>query len=279
MVEGAGSLLRPVPLPKPDFHSTCLVTGASSGIGADVARSLARRGHGVTLVARRAERLEELGAELRDQQGVRVEVVEADLGESRSRERMLARLSELQLNVEVLVNNAGFGSGGLFYELDAEREAEMVRLNVEAVVSLCGRYLPEMVRRGRGAVLNVASTAAFQPLPRQATYGATKAFVLSFTDALHAELAGSGVTATALCPGPVRTEFADTAGIGEEAEGLPDVFWAESADVAEQGVRGLERNRRVVVPGMLNRAGALGGQHVPRSLLLKLAGRLSPVGR
>ena len=265
MVEGAGSLLRPVPLPQPDFHSTCLVTGASSGIGSDVARSLARRGHGVTLAARRAERLEELAAELRDQHGVRVEVVEADLGEKASRERMLARLSELQLNVDVLVNNAGFGSGGLFYELDAEREAEMVRLNVEAVVSLCGRYVPEMVRRGRGAVLNVASTAAFQPLPRQATYGATKAFVLSFTDALHAELAGSGVTATA--------------GIGEEAEGLPDVFWAESSDVAEQGVRGLERDRRVVVPGMLNRAGALGGQHVPRSLLLKLAGRLSPVGR
>lgn len=279
MVEGAGSLLRPVPLPQPDFHSTCLVTGASSGIGSDVARSLARRGHGVTLAARRAERLEELAAELRDQHGVRVEVVEADLGEKASRERMLARLSELQLTVEVLVNNAGFGSGGLFYELDAEREAEMVRLNVEAVVSLCGRYVPEMVRRGRGAVLNMASTAAFQPLPRQATYGATKAFVLSFTDALHAELAGSGVTATALCPGPVRTEFADTAGIGEEAEGLPDVFWAESSDVAEQGVRGLGRDRRVVVPGMLNRAGALGGQHVPRSLLLKLAGRLSPVGR
>jgi short-subunit dehydrogenase len=266
-------------LPEPNFHSTCLVTGASSGIGADVARSLARRGHGATLVARRAERLEELATELRQEHGVRVEVLEGDLADERSRARMLGQLAELALNVEVLVNNAGFGSGGAFYELDAEREVEMVRLNVEAVIALCGRFVPEMVRRGRGAVLNVASTAAFQPLPRQATYGATKAFVLSFTDALHAELAGTGVTATALCPGPVRTEFADTAGIGEEAEGLPDVFWADSPDVAEQGVRGLERDRRVVVPGLLNRAGALGGQHVPRSLLLRLAGRLSPVGR
>jgi uncharacterized protein len=279
MVEGRGSLLRLVALPQPDFHSTCLVTGASSGIGADVARSLARRGHGSTLVARRAERLEELATELRDEHGVRVEVVEADLGDAAGRDGMFARLAELQLRVEVLVNNAGFGSGGLFVELDAERETEMVRLNVEAVIALCGRYVPDMVRRGRGAVLNVASTAAFQPLPRQATYGATKAFVLSFTDALHAELDRTGVTATALCPGPVRTEFADSAGIGEEAEGLPGVFWAESPEVAEQGVRGLEHDRRVVVPGLLNRAGALGGQHVPRSLLLRLAGRLSPVGR
>jgi uncharacterized protein len=279
MVEVPGSLLRLVALPQPDFHSTCLVTGASSGIGADIARSLARRGHGVTLVARRADRLEELAAELREEHGVRVEVIEADLADDAGRDRMTRQLAELTLNVEVLVNNAGFGSGGLFVELDAEREREMVRLNVETVVALCGKYVPEMVRRGRGGVLNVASTAAFQPLPRQATYGATKAFVLSFTDALHAELAGTGVTATALCPGPVRTEFADTAGIGEEAEGLPDVFWADSPEVAEQGVRGLEKDRRVVVPGLLNRAGALGGQHVPRSLLLRVAGRLSPVGR
>ena len=270
---------RSMALPQPDLHSTCLVTGASSGIGAEAARSLARRGHGVTLVARRADRLEALAAELRSAHGVRVEVLECDLADDAARDRMLDALGELAVNVEVLVNNAGFGTGGLFHELDAEREAEMVRLNVEAVVSLCGRYVPEMVRRGRGAVLNVASTAAFQPLPRQATYGATKAFVLSFTDALHAELAGTGVTATALCPGPVRTEFADTAGIGEEAEGLPDVFWAEAADVAEQGVRGLEKSRRVVVPGLLNRGGALAGQHAPRGVLLKLAGRISPVGR
>jgi uncharacterized protein len=267
-------------LPPPDFHSTCLVTGASSGIGADAARSLARRGQGLTLVARRAERLDDLAGELRSEHGVRVEVLECDLGDARSRERMLDQLTELAVNVEVLVNNAGFGSGGRFHELDAEREVEMVRLNVEAVVALCGRFVPEMVRRGRGGVLNVASMAAFQPLPRQATYSATKAFVLSFTDALSADLAGTGVTATALCPGPVRTEFADSAGISAEAEGLPEMVWAESADVAEQGVRGLERGKRVVVPGgLLNRATALGGQHVPRSVLLRVAGRFNPLDR
>jgi uncharacterized protein len=268
-------------LPPPDFHSTCLVTGASSGIGADVAKSLARRGQGVTLVARRTDLLEELADELRGEHGVRVEVLECDLGDAASRERMLTRLTELAVNVEVLVNNAGFGSGGRFQELDAEREVEMVRLNVEAVVALCARFVPEMVRRGRGGVLNLASMAAFQPLPRQATYAATKAFVLSFTDALHADLAGTGVTATALCPGPVRTEFADSAGISEEAESVPELMWAESPEVAEEGVRGLERGKRVVVPGgLLNRATTLGGQHAPRSLLLRLAGsRFNPLGR
>jgi uncharacterized protein len=179
--------------------------------------------------------------------------------------------------VEVLVNNAGFGSGGRFQELDAGREIEMVRLNVEAVVALCGEFVPGMVSRGRGAVLNVASTAAFQPLPRQATYGATKAFVLAFTEALHADLEGTGATATALCPGPVRTEFPEVAGIGEAAKGLPAVFWMDSPAVAEAGVRGLEHDRRVVVPGALNRAGALGGQHAPRGLLLRIGNRVSPV--
>src|SRR5215210_5418643 len=241
-------------LPPPDFHSTCLVTGASSGIGADVARSLARRGQGVTLVARRTDALEELAGELRGEHGVRVEVLECDLGDAGSRERMLGRLTELAMNVEVLVNNAGFGSGGRFHELDGEREVEMVALNVEAVVALCARFVPEMVRRGRGGVLNVASMAAFQPLPRQATYAATKAFVLSFTDALHADLAGTGVTATALCPGPVRTGFVESSGLDESAETVPSWMWTDAADVAEQGVKGMEKGRRVVVPGHINAA-------------------------
>jgi uncharacterized protein len=264
-----------LPPPRPD--STSLVTGASAGIGADVARSLARRGHGVTLVARRAERLSKLAEELRAEHSVRAETLECDLADAGSRDKMLARLADLGLTVEVLVNNAGFGTGGRFQELDPGREVEMVRLNVEAVVALCGRFLPGMVARGRGAVLNVASTAAFQPLPRQATYGATKAFVLSFTEAVHADLEGTGVTATALCPGPVRTEFSEVAGIDEAAQGLPSLFWMDSPEVAEAGVRGLERDRRVVVPGALNRVGALGGQHAPRGLLLRLGNRVTPV--
>ncbi len=266
-------------LPSPAPESTCLVTGASSGIGADVARSLARRGHGATLVARRTERLEELADELRSRHGVRAEIRACDLADSAARERLVRHLDELGLTVEVLVNNAGFGSGGLFQRLDQERELEMVRLNVETVVALCGRFVPRMVERGRGAVLNVASTAAFQPLPRQATYSASKAFVLAFTDALHADLHDTGVTATSLCPGPVKTEFAATAGIDEAASGLPEMFWTESDHVAEQAVRGLEQGRRVVVPGKLNRATALGGQHAPRGLLLRVGSRVTPVRR
>jgi uncharacterized protein len=266
-------------LPPPAAGSTCLITGASSGIGYEVARSLARRGHGIMLVARRTERLEELAEELHEAHGVRAETFGCDLADASARGRLLSTVDELGLDVEVLVNNAGFGSGGLFHRLDQERELEMVRLNVEAVAALCGRFVPDMVRRGRGAVLNVASTAAFQPLPRQATYCATKAFVLAYTDALHADLHGTGVTAAALCPGPVKTEFPEVAGIDAAAEGLPDVFWTDPDFVAEQGVRGLERGRRVVVPGTINRATALGGQHAPRGLLLNLGRRVTPVGR
>jgi uncharacterized protein len=266
-------------LPLPTPGSTCLVTGASSGIGADLARSLAARGHGVTLVARRTERLDGLAAELRGRNDVRVETEGCDLGDARDRERLAGALGERGLAVEVLVNNAGFGSGGRFHRLDRVREVELVRVNVEAVVDLCGRYVPEMVERGRGAVLNVASMAAFQPLPRQATYGASKAFVLSFTDALHAELAPAGITATTLCPGPVRTDFAANAGISGQADGLPGFVWADPATVAEAAVEGLAKGRRVVVPGRLQQVTALGGQHVPRSLLLKVAERVYPVGR
>jgi uncharacterized protein len=280
MVEAGRYATRAMALPPPSPGSTCLVTGASSGIGVEIARQLAGRGHGVTLVARRTERLDQLAAELRESEGVRAETLGYDLGDAGQRERMLAELGERGLTVEVLVNNAGFGSGGRFDQLDQEREVEMVRLNVEAVVALCGRFVPPMVARGEGAVLNVASTAAFQPLPRQATYSATKAFVLAFTDAIHADLEGTGVTATALCPGPVKTEFVEAAGISKAAEDVPEMLWAKSPQVAEQGVLGLEREKRVVVPGgLLNRATALGGQHVPRSLLLRAAGRFNPLGR
>jgi len=268
-----------MPLPPPSDDSTCLVTGASSGIGADIARSLASRGLGSVLVARRTERLQELAEELRTQHGVRAETIACDLSDSGARDRLIGQVGELGLAVEVLINNAGFGTGGLFQRLDQDRELEMVRLNVETVVALCGEYVPLMAERGRGAVLNVASTAAFQPLPRQATYSATKAFVLAFTDALHADLNGTGVTATSLCPGPVKTEFAETAGIDEAASGLPEVFWTESDYVAEQAVRALERGRRVVVPGKLNQAGAFGGQHAPRGLFLRFGSRVTPVGR
>lgn len=266
-------------LPPPDPASTCLVTGASSGIGADLARELAERGLGVTLVARREERLRELAAELSEAHGVRVESLACDLADGAARDRMVAAVGERGLTVEVLVNNAGFGGTGRFQERDPAAEVGMVRTNVEAVVELCAAYVPGMVERGRGAILNVASTAAFQPGPRNATYSATKAFVLSFTEALRDDLTGTGVTATALCPGPVRTEFMEAAGMGDIEERTPRLLWMSSRDVARAGVRALEKGRRVVVPGPLNQLGAIAGQHAPRSLLLPFIRRASPLGK
>jgi uncharacterized protein len=266
-----------VTLPPPGPDVTCLITGASSGIGAELARGLAGRGLGVTLVARREERLRELAEEIEDDHGVRAEVVTADVSDAGSRERLADEVAGRGLTVEVLVNNAGFGSGGRFTELDAGKEAAMVRTNVEAVVALTGRYLPRMAERGRGAVLNLASLIAFQPVPFQATYGASKAFVLSFTDALHEEMRGTGVTLTAVCPGPVRTEFGDAGGFGGADDRIPGPLWLEAGKVARDALAALERGDRVVVPGTGNQIAALWGQHLPRSVLLPLVRRLWPV--
>jgi uncharacterized protein len=265
-------------LPPPSDSSTCLVTGASSGIGAEIARQLAARGRGVTLTARRRERLKELADELHERHGVRAETVTCDLSSPAARKRTVKTVADRGLDVEVLVNNAGFGSAGRFQELDPEAELRMVRTNVEAVADLCTQYVPQMVARRRGAVLNVASVAAYQPVPRQATYAATKAFVLSFTEGLHMDLKGTGVTATALCPGPTRTEFGETADIPEELFNIPGlVYSAEQMAVA--GVEGMERGRRAVIPGATNLVGAIGGRLMPRSLVLPLIDRFYPVGK
>lgn len=261
-------------LPPPSQGSTALVTGASSGIGTAIAREFAARGHGLTLVARREDRLRRLAAELSGSRGVRVETIAADLGEATERDRLAERLAGLGLMVEILVNCAGFGNSGDVAATERARIIEMVRLNCEAPLDLQARFARGMVERGRGAVINVASTAAFQPMPGTATYAATKAFVLSLTEASHAELEGAGVTATALCPGPVRTEFADTAGVGPAEERLPGVFWTGVEEVARAAVEGAERGKRVVVPGLLNRAGAFGGQHSPRVLALPIVKRV-----
>jgi uncharacterized protein len=261
-------------LPAPSEASTALVTGASSGIGAAIADSLARRGHSLTLVARREDRLRELAAELQQRHGVRAcGVVACDLADPDERDRLAGKVDELGLDVEVLVNNAGFGYAGNFVDADREHQVEMMRVNCETVVDLCGRYLPAMVERGRGAAINVASTAAFQPLPGSTTYSAGKAFVLNFTEALHQELKGTGVTVTAVCPGPVRTEFVDAAGI-KRADSTPDFVWMSAEDVAEEAVKAAEAGKRAVVPGRLNYAGSVLGRHSPRKFVLPLSRRL-----
>ena len=261
-------------LPPPSESATALVTGASSGIGVEIARELARRGHGLTLVARREPRLRELATELSGAHGVGVEVIAADLGDDDERDRLETEIQGLGLAVEILVNNAGFGDSARLNQADRARVTSMVRLNCEALLDLQARFTPGMVERRRGAVINVASTAAFQPIPGTAAYGATKAFVLSLSEATHAELGGAGVTVTALCPGPVKTEFADVAGVGEAEESLPGLFWTPVEEVARAAVEGAEKGRRVVVPGLLNRAGAITGRHSPRSIVLPVTKRI-----
>jgi short-subunit dehydrogenase len=268
-------------LPPPASDTTCLVTGASSGIGREIARQLAQRGHGVTLVARREDRLRAVADELAGAHGVRTEVIAADLTDPKARARVLEDVEARGLTVDVLINNAGFSTVGAVHRSDPERELVMVRTDVEAVADLCTRVLPGMVARGRGAVLNVASTAAFQPMPGQAGYSAAKAFVLAYSQAVRAELRGTGVTVTALCPGPVDTEFAEVAGFDhtQVASSVPRFMWVSVEQVAAEGLAGLERGKAVVVPGLANKAGALGGRLTPRSLLLPIIARQHPALR
>ncbi len=265
--------IAPVSLPAPTPTTAALVTGASSGIGAAIARELAERGHGLVLVARRKDRLDALAEALAGEFGVRAEPVGCDLGKAASRQRLPARVASLDLEVSVLVNNAGFATNGPFHQADPARELEQVRVLVEAPVALTSAFLPGMVRRGEGAILNVASTAGMQPLPYSAGYSAAKAYVLTFSEALHQELHGSGVIVTALAPGPVSTDFWEISGwevgSGQSFErAVPRPAWVSAEDAASAGVKGLEAGRRVVVPGLPIRAAMLASQYLPHALKL-----------
>ncbi|HEX8977400.1 MAG TPA: SDR family oxidoreductase [Solirubrobacteraceae bacterium] len=259
-------------LPEPQASGAALVTGASAGIGAAVARELAARGHNLILVARRKDKLDELGAELQATHGIRAESLGCDLTKSAARDRLAGRISSLGLEVEILVNNAGFATGGPFHEADAARELDQIKVLVEAPVVLCSAFLPDMVRRGRGAILNVASTAGMQPLPYSAGYSAAKAYMLTFSEALHQEVRGLGVTVTALAPGPVATEFWEAAGwqAGGQAfeNAVPRPAWVTAEQTARAGVRGLEHGQRVVVPGLPIRTAMLAARYVPHALKL-----------
>jgi short-subunit dehydrogenase len=265
-------------LPTPSSSTAALITGASSGIGADLARELAARGHGVVLVARRADRLEALAAELREARGVRAEALACDLTDPDALAELPARVEALGLEVSILVNNAGYGSAGQFVDLDVQAETDMVRLNCEAVVALSGAYAPKLVaREGGGAILVVASSAGMQPIPGQATYAASKAFALHFAEALHTELSHLGVAVSALCPGPIDTEFAERAGLAEAFDGVPNFARVSSEDCAKAAVDGLARNRRVVVPGLAIKGMTISGRLTPRAILLPLMKRFYPV--
>jgi short-subunit dehydrogenase len=245
-----------------------LVTGASAGLGAEFARQLSTRGMKLVLAARRKDRLEALAAELGNSRAV-----EIDLGQAGSVERLMADIEAAGEHVDLLVNNAGFGLKGRFAQLDAARQREMIDLNIGALTDLCRAVTPGMIERKAGAVLNVASTAAFQPGPGMAVYFATKAYVLSFTEALHEELKRHGIRVSALCPGPTRTEFGAVAGFGD-GKGAFDRYSADAASVVRAGLEGLGRNRAVVVPGLLNKFGASSTRFIPRPVVRKIAGAI-----
>jgi short-subunit dehydrogenase len=244
-----------------------LITGASAGLGVEFARQLSKRGHSLVLVARRKERLEELAKELGNARAAAL-----DLSKPNAAARLVADIEANGESVEVLVNNAGFGLIGRFAELDAKRERQMIDLNVGTLTDLCRAVAPAMIERKSGAILNVASTAAFQPGPKMAVYFATKAFVLSLTEALHEELKGHGIKVSCLCPGPTRTEFGEVAGFG--GNGLFDRVAMNAAEVVETGLEGLEKNKAVVVPGFVNKVTAGSGRFAPRSVVRKIAGAI-----
>jgi short-subunit dehydrogenase len=244
-----------------------LITGASAGLGVEFARQLSRRGHRLVLVARRRGRLEALAKELGNARAIAI-----DLSKSGSAAKLLADLAAAGEQVEILVNNAGFGLIGRFAELDAKRERQMIDLNVGTLTDLCRAVAPAMIKRKSGGILNVASTAAFQPGPNMAVYFATKAYVLSLTEALHEELKPHGVHVSALCPGPTRTEFGEVAGFG--GNGLFDRVAMESPEVVAAGLDGLDRNRAVVVPGLTNKIGAISTRFAPRSVVRRIAGAI-----
>jgi short-subunit dehydrogenase len=246
------------------------VTGASSGIGADIARELADRGHGVTLVARREDRLRDLADELAT--SVHVEVIGCDVADSAARACLFDEVDRRGLTVDILVNNAGVGTIGSVTKARVDDEIAQVRVNVEAVIDLTTRAVQHMVPRGRGAILNVGSTAGYHPFPGQAGYSATKAFVNTYTQGVRAELAGTGVTVALLCPGPVRTEFLKSAGMDERdfADAFPKFMWERSRDVARGGVEALDKDRGTVIPGLPSQISTRLFQFMPRRLLLPL---------
>jgi uncharacterized protein len=244
-----------------------LITGASAGLGAEFARQCAARGEALALVARRRDRMEALKAEL----GGDVHIFAADLALAGAAESLIAALAAEGLGVGTLINNAGFGLAGKFADLPLARQREMIDLNCRTLVELCHLVLPAMRERAAGAILNVASTAAFQPGPNMAVYYASKAFVLSFSEALHHELMGRGIAVTCLCPGPTESEFSDVSG---SRSPTLERMKVPAAPVVRAGLDGLARNKAVVIPGLPNKLTAQASRFLTRAAMRRIVGRI-----
>ncbi|MDA0735343.1 MAG: SDR family oxidoreductase [Chloroflexi bacterium] len=246
-------------------HKTALITGATGGIGYETAKLFARDKYNLVLVARGEQRLKELGDELTKEYGITVMALAQDLAKLGASEEIFSNVQQQSITIDVLVNNAGFGSYGFFAESDLTKEMDMIQVNINALTHLTKLFLPGMLQRKSGKILNVASTAAFFPGPIMAVYYASKAYVLSFSEAIANELKGTGVTVTALCPGPTRTGFQSNAAVGN-ARLFESSQLMSAETVAKVGYKGLMRGKTVVIPGLTNQLMSLSPRFTPRNL-------------
>jgi len=251
-----------------------VITGASTGIGAGFARALAKRGDDLVVVSRSEPRLKELAKDLEAEHNVSVEVLPADLESTDGVARVEARLTDDTRPVELLVNNAGFGTTGRFHELPIDNEVAEVNLNVIALVRLTRAALGPMVARGHGGVINVSSVGAYQPTPNSATYSATKAFVSSFTNAIHEELDGTGVKAMVLAPGFTHTEFHERANV-QNNSAMPEMFWQTPDEVVKSALKSYGKGRAVCIPGAMNKGAAAFSASMPAAVSRKIAGMVT----
>lgn len=247
-------------------HKTALITGASSGIGETFAEALAKDGLDLILVARSTDKLREIAARLSRTYGHRVEVIPADLSKPQPGAALLKKVEALHMPVDLLINNAGFGTSGTFHKLDGAREHEEIMLNVAAVVDLAHTFLPSMVKRGGGGIINLASVAAFQPLPFMSVYAATKSFVLSFSHGLYGEYHKHGIHVLAVCPGPVDTPFFEATGVPNLRSAIPQAFMMTADEVVKASLKALRAGDTVIVPGVSNKALAFVSRLMPRKL-------------
>ncbi len=255
-------------------YKTALITGASSGIGAAFAAALARSGSDLILVARSEDKLRALAGELTRETGRNIQVIAADLSKPECGPRLKKQVDALEMEVNLLINNAGFGTTGAFERQDPAREAEEIRLNASAVVDLAHAFLPAMLEARHGGIINIASSAAFQPMPYFAVYAATKAFVYSFSDALREEVRGRGVHVLAVCPGPVDTGFFEATGAHNLRKKVPAGTMVSAEAVVEAALEGLAARSRLVVPGGIMKISALASAVLPRALMTRIVGRL-----
>ena len=253
--------------------ATALITGSSTGLGADFARILASMKYDLILVARNEERLKHLAQDLKTAHGIRCYTIRSDLAQPGAADSVFKAVQALELSVDILINNAGCGQWGPFAESDTRGLSEMISLNMNALTELTRLFLPHMIARNSGRVMNVASTAAFQPGPWMAAYYASKSYVLSLGEALSVELRKTGVTISTLCPGPTKTEFFDRAKMGHSR--LKDMIFADSVSCARTGITGMLRGQTIIIDGWMNWVLSQSGRFLPRFVIRTVSGLIT----